>query len=198
MAHRRIRAGATLTTIGPIRTPIKQPSPSVIPCLTATVWVTFALLPRLLLLWGMSFSGHAGHLPLDLLTRVVWALRLSPCSRPVPGLLDDDAEQEYTDEAADGDQAFRHGPGLQVCPMLVPAAGSSEKADWIPTFVDYLYLSTTNCSAFGPTDTMPLTGRDVVARARRPPSSARWSPHYGRRPDPDRFLPGPASDQRGD
>ncbi len=31
----------------------------------------------------------------------------------------------------------------------------SEKADWIFTFVDYLYLSTTNSSAFGPTDTMP-------------------------------------------
>jgi uncharacterized membrane protein len=39
------------------------------------------------------------------------------------------------------------------------AAGSSEKADWIPTLVDYLYLSTTNSSAFSPTDTMPLTSR---------------------------------------
>ena len=39
------------------------------------------------------------------------------------------------------------------------AAGSSEKSDWIPTLVDYLYLSTTNSSAFSPTDTMPLSGR---------------------------------------
>ena len=39
------------------------------------------------------------------------------------------------------------------------AAGSSKKADWIPTFVDYLYLSTTNSSAFSPTDTMPLSTR---------------------------------------
>ena len=39
------------------------------------------------------------------------------------------------------------------------SAGSSKKADWIPTFVDYLYLSTTNSSAFSPTDTMPLTSR---------------------------------------
>jgi hypothetical protein len=37
------------------------------------------------------------------------------------------------------------------------AAGSSQKADWIPLFVDYLYLSTTNSSAFSPTDTMPLS-----------------------------------------
>jgi hypothetical protein len=27
---------------------------------------------------------------------------------------------------------------------------------WRPTFVDYLYLSFTNCTAFSPTDTMPL------------------------------------------
>jgi hypothetical protein len=39
------------------------------------------------------------------------------------------------------------------------AAGSSIKADWIPTFIDYLYLSTTNSSAFSPTDTMPLSSR---------------------------------------
>jgi hypothetical protein len=28
---------------------------------------------------------------------------------------------------------------------------------WQPRFVDYLYLSFTNASAFGPTDTLPLT-----------------------------------------
>ena len=37
--------------------------------------------------------------------------------------------------------------------VIEVAAGSSKRADWIPTFVDYLYLSTTNSSAFGPTDT---------------------------------------------
>ena len=30
---------------------------------------------------------------------------------------------------------------------------------WRPAFVDYLYLSFTNCTAFSPTDTMPLTMR---------------------------------------
>ena len=39
------------------------------------------------------------------------------------------------------------------------AEGSSTAADWAPTFVDYLYVSTTNSSAFSPTDTMPLTSR---------------------------------------
>ena len=43
--------------------------------------------------------------------------------------------------------------------VIEVAAGSSRTADWAPTFVDYLYVSTTNSSAFSPTDTMPLTSR---------------------------------------
>jgi hypothetical protein len=39
------------------------------------------------------------------------------------------------------------------------ARGSSATADWVPTFADYLYVSTTNSSAFSPTDTMPLSTR---------------------------------------
>jgi hypothetical protein len=39
------------------------------------------------------------------------------------------------------------------------AVDSSEKADWVPTLVDYLYVSLTNSTAFSPTDTMPLTPR---------------------------------------
>ena len=35
----------------------------------------------------------------------------------------------------------------------------SSKEVWIPVFVDYLYLSITNSTAFSPTDTMPLTAR---------------------------------------
>ena len=45
------------------------------------------------------------------------------------------------------------------------SSGSSEVADWIPTFVDYLYVSTTNSSAFSPTDTMPLTSRAKILMA---------------------------------
>jgi hypothetical protein len=40
--------------------------------------------------------------------------------------------------------------------------GSSKISDWIPTVVDYLYLSLTNSSAFSPTDTMPLTSRAKI------------------------------------
>ena len=42
------------------------------------------------------------------------------------------------------------------------AVGASAKSGWIPIFVDYLYLSLTNSSAFSPTDTMPLTNRAKV------------------------------------
>jgi hypothetical protein len=43
--------------------------------------------------------------------------------------------------------------------VIEVAATSSKRTGWIPTFVDYLYLSLTNSSAFSPTDTMPLTAR---------------------------------------
>lgn len=39
------------------------------------------------------------------------------------------------------------------------AARSSALSDWSPAFVDYLYVSITNSSAFSPTDTMPLSHR---------------------------------------
>lgn len=39
------------------------------------------------------------------------------------------------------------------------AQRSSKLSDWRPRFVDYLYLSTTNSTAFSPTDTMPLSPR---------------------------------------
>jgi hypothetical protein len=42
------------------------------------------------------------------------------------------------------------------------AVGSSKISGWIPIFIDYLYLSLTNSSAFSPTDTMPLTNRAKI------------------------------------
>lgn len=43
--------------------------------------------------------------------------------------------------------------------FLFPQMASPELApkDWEPTFVDYLYVSLTNTTAFSPTDTMPLS-----------------------------------------
>jgi hypothetical protein len=39
------------------------------------------------------------------------------------------------------------------------AKRSSQKSGWAPGFIDYLYVSVTNSSAFSPTDTMPLSPR---------------------------------------
>lgn len=45
------------------------------------------------------------------------------------------------------------------------AATSSKKTGWIAVFLDYLYLSVTNSSAFSPTDTMPLSSRAKMLMA---------------------------------
>jgi len=43
--------------------------------------------------------------------------------------------------------------------------GASKTSGWIPTFVDYFYVSLTNSSAFSPTDTMPLSSRAKLLMA---------------------------------
>jgi hypothetical protein len=43
--------------------------------------------------------------------------------------------------------------------------GSSQKSGWMPTFIDYLYVSLSNSSAFSPTDTMPLSHRAKLLMA---------------------------------
>jgi uncharacterized membrane protein len=50
--------------------------------------------------------------------------------------------------------ATRPYPDFLFAEMSVP---SLVPPDWEPAFVDYLYLSFTNATAFSPTDTMPLT-----------------------------------------
>lgn len=44
-------------------------------------------------------------------------------------------------------------------PQMTVTKDLPKMADWRPTFIDYLYVSVTNASAFSPTDTMPLTHR---------------------------------------
>jgi hypothetical protein len=39
------------------------------------------------------------------------------------------------------------------------ARRAAKASDWRPRFVDYIYMSTTNSTAFSPTDTMPLSPR---------------------------------------
>src|SRR5580698_5584036 len=45
------------------------------------------------------------------------------------------------------------------------ARRSSAKSGWTPGFMDYVYVSVTNSSAFSPTDTMPLSARAKVLMA---------------------------------
>jgi hypothetical protein len=45
------------------------------------------------------------------------------------------------------------------------AARSSAHSGWTPGFIDYLYVSVTNSSAFSPTDTMPLSPRAKLLMA---------------------------------
>ncbi|MGI8846897.1 MAG: hypothetical protein ACR2GX_01315 [Candidatus Dormibacteria bacterium] len=60
----------------------------------------------------------------------------------------------------------RGGPGERTRPeleppdFLFPQMANAEVArtpEWMPNFIDYLYVSFTNATAFSPTDTMPLT-----------------------------------------
>jgi uncharacterized membrane protein len=60
----------------------------------------------------------------------------------------------------------RGGPGRRAAgndgapDFLFPQMSDDriEPRDWRPRFMDYLYVSLTNATAFSPTDTMPLTG----------------------------------------
>jgi hypothetical protein len=45
------------------------------------------------------------------------------------------------------------------------AKRSAAKSGWAPGFIDYLYVSVTNSSAFSPTDTMPLSPRAKMLMA---------------------------------
>lgn len=60
-----------------------------------------------------------------------------------------------------GGPALRRHTGQRNPDFLFPQMATHElgQTDWLPGFVDYLYLSFTNATAFSPTDTMPLTSR---------------------------------------
>ena len=58
-----------------------------------------------------------------------------------------------------GGPAQRHSSEHRTPDFLFPQMATPGAADprWAPGFVDYLYVSFTNATAFSPTDTMPLT-----------------------------------------
>ena len=64
------------------------------------------------------------------------------------------------DELPDADWRFSQDENDDA--VVEVSRTSSESSGWVPIFVDYLYMSVTNSSAFSPTDTMPLTTRAKV------------------------------------
>lgn len=64
---------------------------------------------------------------------------------------------------ASADFRFSHDENHDT--VVEVARDSSRTADWVPTLVDYLYVSLTNSSAFSPTDTMPLRPRTKLLMA---------------------------------
>lgn len=58
-----------------------------------------------------------------------------------------------------GGPAIRHAQRKPTFEFLFPQALIKDAAPFSPGFVDYLFLSFTNATAFSPTDTMPLSQR---------------------------------------
>jgi hypothetical protein len=61
-----------------------------------------------------------------------------------------------------GGPASRGLTSIDKCDFLFPQMtmdGETRPAGWSPGYVDYLYLSFTNATAFSPTDTLPLSRR---------------------------------------
>ena len=58
-----------------------------------------------------------------------------------------------------GRRGCRHDPRHRDPDFLFPqmATPGAGRPAWSPSFLDYLYVSVTNATAFSPTDTMPLT-----------------------------------------
>ncbi len=57
---------------------------------------------------------------------------------------------------------FRFPQDEDLGTVIEVERGSSQRSGWMPRFVDYLYMSLTNSSAFSPTDTMPLSVRAKI------------------------------------
>ena len=62
-----------------------------------------------------------------------------------------------------GGPGQRHSTDQHYKDFLFPQNHKeSQYPNWKPTFIDYLYVSSTNAMAFSPTDTMPLSRRAKV------------------------------------
>lgn len=120
----------------------------------ANTWVLVSLVSKLV--EGRASNGNALLLAAGQvwLTNVIafgllyWQLdRGGPVART----------QERRDDLPAAD--FRFSQDENDDAIVEVARTSSGKSDWVPTLVDYVYVSVTNSTAFSPTDTMPLSPR---------------------------------------
>ncbi|MEA2275081.1 MAG: hypothetical protein QOC78_41 [Solirubrobacteraceae bacterium] len=101
-----------------------------------------------LLVHYLLHGGKAAGRPLIIASIVIWLTNVA-----VFGLWFWQLDRGGPDRRSRGDDA------KDADFLFVQMTEPSVAPGWLPTFVDYLYLSFTNATAFSPTDTMPLTAR---------------------------------------
>jgi hypothetical protein len=113
-----------------------------------------------LLVHALVAGGHTGGRPLLVAAGQVWATNILVFALAFWEL----------DRGGPVARAKTARPGLPTADFRFPqdedhdaisevARRSAAKSGWTPGFIDYLYVSVTNSSAFSPTDTMPLSPR---------------------------------------
>jgi hypothetical protein len=70
--------------------------------------------------------------------------------------------RNLAERAALPDADFRFPQDEDRDTVVEVRRGSSVQSGWMPAFIDYLYVSLSNSSAFSPTDTMPLSHRAKI------------------------------------
>ena len=112
----------------------------------------------------VSGSGHGSSLLLGagqvwLTNILVYALAFWQLDRGGP------VQRTQAERTSLPDADFRFPQDEDHDAVTEVARRSSESSDWTPGFIDYLYVSVTNSSAFSPTDTMPLSPRAKLLMA---------------------------------
>jgi len=115
---------------------------AIIALINAANFVSLALLVHYLLMRGSRATGVElllGSVEIWVTNVIVFALWYWELDRGGP-------DERASDEHREPDFLFPQ--------MVTPACAPQP---WAPSFIDYIYLSFTNATAFSPTDTLPLT-----------------------------------------
>ncbi|GAA5192810.1 hypothetical protein GCM10023322_53190 [Rugosimonospora acidiphila] len=128
--------------------------------IVVVVLIAAANLVSLGLLLHLLVDPHAAGAPLLIGALQVWAtnvivfgLAFWEIDRGGP------VERNLVDRRALPRADFRFPQDEDADTVVEVAQGSSQQSGWMPVFIDYLYVSLSNSSAFSPTDTMPLSHR---------------------------------------